>query len=64
MVTTGSDNPEESIEARIERLGRERPVVFASAWHEIGFAFSICMSQVLTVRGKVMRDLVAKADFR
>jgi len=39
---------EESMEARIERLGRERPPTFKSLWHEIAFAFSIYMSQVLT----------------
>jgi hypothetical protein len=40
---------EESFEARIERLGRERPRQFKSLWAEIGFCFSISMSQVLTV---------------
>jgi hypothetical protein len=40
---------EESIEERIKRLGRQRPDVFDSRWAEIGFVFSICMSQVLTV---------------
>lgn len=39
---------EESMEARIERLGRERPPAFKSVWHEVAFAFSIYMSQVLT----------------
>lgn len=47
----GGDSPaiEESPEARLERLGRQRPEVFDSAWAEIGFVFSISMSQVLTV---------------
>lgn len=40
---------EESEEARLERLGRQRPEVFESVWSEIGFVFSICMSQILTV---------------
>lgn len=40
---------EESSEARLERLGRQRPEVFDSIWSEIGFVFSISMSQVLTV---------------
>ena len=40
---------EESAEARIERLGRQRPEVFDSIWSEIGFVFSISMSQVLSV---------------
>lgn len=34
----------------IERLGRVRPECFKSAWSEIGFVLSICMSQILTVR--------------
>ena len=40
---------EESIEARLERLGRQRNMVFGSIWSEVGFVFSISMSQVLTV---------------
>ena len=47
----GTESPavEESAEARLERLGRQRPKVFDSAWAEIGFVFSISMSQVLSV---------------
>lgn len=41
---------EESHEAMLERLGRQRPEVFRSIWSEIGFVFSISMAQVLTVR--------------
>jgi len=50
--TPNQDPPviEESTEARIERLGRQRPEVFDSIWSEIGFVFSISMSQVLSVR--------------
>jgi hypothetical protein len=40
---------EESMEARLERLGRQRPETFNSAWSEIGFVFSVCMCQVLSV---------------
>lgn len=39
---------EESEEARIERLGRQRPERLASIWTELGFVFSITMAQVLT----------------
>ena len=39
---------EESLEARIERLGRERPPPFKTIWSEIAFVFSIIMSQLLT----------------
>jgi hypothetical protein len=40
---------EESDQARLERLGRQRPEVFGSIWSEVGFIFSIAMSQVLSV---------------
>lgn len=37
-----------SVQAQIERLGRERPLVFRSIWAEIAFVSSICVSQVIT----------------
>lgn len=40
---------EGSPDARIERLGRAMPPQFKSLGAEIGFVFSIAMSQVLTV---------------
>lgn len=40
---------EETAEARLERLGRQKPDAFRSVWSEIGFVFSISMSQVLSV---------------
>lgn len=40
---------EESTQARLERLGRQRPEAFPSIWSEIGFVFSISMCQVLSV---------------
>ena len=39
---------EESMEARIDRLGRERPPHFATLWAELMFVFSIMMSQIMT----------------
>ncbi|KAK2605931.1 hypothetical protein QQS21_003657 [Conoideocrella luteorostrata] len=39
---------EEPLQARIERLGRERPKAFTTIWSEICFVFSITMSQFLT----------------
>ena len=53
-VTADSDKQQdsaesESIDARIERLGRDRPEKFKSIWAELGFCFSICMSQILAV---------------
>lgn len=51
---SGVDSPavEESAQARLERLGKQRPEVFESIWAEIGFVFSISMSQVLSVSRK------------
>lgn len=37
----------ESEEQRIERLGRQRPEKLDSLWKEIGFVFSITVSQLL-----------------
>ncbi|KAG7133524.1 Low affinity ammonium transporter like protein [Verticillium longisporum] len=39
---------DESLQARLERLGRERPPIFPTRWSEIIFVFSISMSQFLT----------------
>jgi hypothetical protein len=39
----------EDSEARLERLGRERPPCFSSLWSELTFCFSIVMSQILAV---------------
>ncbi|KAK0257896.1 hypothetical protein LTS09_007089 [Friedmanniomyces endolithicus] len=48
-VDTGPNQIEaESEAARIERLGRQRPEVLDSLWKEVGFVFSIAMSQLLT----------------
>lgn len=47
-VVASEDRNEESAQARVERLSRERPQVFRSVWAEIAFVFSICMSQVIT----------------
>ncbi|KAL9562280.1 hypothetical protein ACKAV7_013363 [Fusarium commune] len=39
---------DESLQAHVERLGRERPPIFTTRWSEIIFVFSISMSQFLT----------------
>ncbi|KAI8679183.1 MFS domain-containing protein [Fusarium keratoplasticum] len=39
---------DESLQTRIERLGRERPPIFTTRWSEIIFVFGISMSQFLT----------------
>ncbi|KAI9776687.1 MAG: hypothetical protein M1839_009414 [Geoglossum umbratile] len=46
--TDGSVVEGQSFEAQIERLGRKRPEKFKSLMAEIGFVFSISMSQILT----------------
>lgn len=47
-VTACETRVEESLEAKTNRLGRERPPIFTTAWSEIFFVFSIVMSQFLT----------------
>lgn len=65
MSRAPSDQPtvdcssEESLDARIERLGRQRPDNFQSLWAEIGFVFSICMSQVLSVKAPSPRFVLS-----
>ena len=39
---------EDTLEARIKRLGNERPQAFSSNWHEAAFVYSIIMSQFMT----------------
>ena len=41
---------EESMQARVERLGRQRPAKFKTIWAEIGFCFSLLTSMVTAVR--------------
>ncbi|KAF5656715.1 major facilitator family transporter [Fusarium heterosporum] len=47
-ITEFTPAANESLQARIERLSRERPPIFTSRWSEIVFIFSISMSQFLT----------------
>ncbi len=53
---------EEPADARLERLGRQRPAIFNSAWSEMGFVFSISMSQVLSASFMV-KDLAFAANY-
>ncbi|KAK5013500.1 hypothetical protein LTR60_003835 [Cryomyces antarcticus] len=48
-IQRSGDNVAETPEARIERLGRERPDTFRSKWAEVGFCFSVAMSQALAI---------------
>lgn len=40
---------EENMQARIERLGRQRPTKFKTLWTEIGFCSSLLASMVMAV---------------
>lgn len=40
---------DETSKSRLRRIGNQRPDVFSSIWEEIGFVFSISMSQILSV---------------
>ncbi|KAI1007440.1 hypothetical protein K3495_g783 [Podosphaera aphanis] len=48
QVTGYESEFEATLVTRLERLGRQRPEVFTSSWAEIGFIFSISMSQILS----------------
>ena len=39
---------EKTEEQKLERMGRERPPSFKSAWSEVGFVAAVAMSQILT----------------
>jgi len=56
-TSDGGEVGGESAQARIDRIGRERPEKFKSVWAEVGFCFSIVMSQVLTVRISIPRHV-------
>ncbi|KAJ9609883.1 hypothetical protein H2200_006212 [Cladophialophora chaetospira] len=47
-VATQPNVEEESMDEKIQRLGRERPPAFKSRLAEFGFVFSIIMSQIIT----------------
>jgi hypothetical protein len=40
---------EEDMEARVKRLGQERPAMFTSGWSEAGFCFVLLTSMVMAV---------------
>ena len=45
----GDEEASDSEEARLERLGRQRPAKFKSVWAEIAFCYSILASQIMAV---------------
>ncbi|EXJ86185.1 hypothetical protein A1O1_06555 [Capronia coronata CBS 617.96] len=47
-IATQLFDDDEPLDVRIQRLGRERPPAFKTAWSEVAFVFSIVMSQILT----------------
>ena len=46
--STSTSRDEETEKERIQRLGRERPAQFESAWSEIAFCYSVLMSIIMT----------------
>ena len=50
LMITGDGEALETEQARIERLGRERPAKFKSAGAELAFCYSIIASQFMAVR--------------
>ncbi|RMZ84144.1 hypothetical protein DV738_g530, partial [Chaetothyriales sp. CBS 135597] len=48
VVSESPPPEEESMDARLQRLGRERPPAFSHIYAECAFVFSILMSQILT----------------
>ena len=49
IATPGDQEAPESDQARIERLGRERPAKFQSFGAELGFCYSVIASQFMSV---------------
>ena len=47
---SSSPEPPSLAEWDLEKLGRERPKAFKSAWHELGFLVSVLSSNILAVR--------------
>lgn len=40
----------EDVQAQVEKFGRQRPEVFKTIWHELGFCFSLLASMLMAVR--------------
>lgn len=39
----------EDLQTQVEKLGRQRPEVFKTMWHELGFCFSLLASMLMAV---------------
>jgi MFS family permease len=39
----------EDLQSQVEKLGRQRPEVFKTIWHELGFCFSLLASMLMAV---------------
>ena len=39
----------ENLQLQVEKLGRQRPEVFKTVWHELGFCFSLLASMLMAV---------------
>lgn len=47
-LVTRNENVED-VQAQVEKLGRQRPEVFKTFWHELGFCFSLLASMLMAV---------------
>lgn len=47
-LLTRNENVED-VQAQVEKLGRQRPEVFKTFWHELGFCFSLLASMLMAV---------------
>ena len=52
----------EDMQARVERLGRERPAIFKTLWREVGFCFSLLASMVMAVSAVFFGQLSIATD--
>ncbi len=52
----------EDMQARVERLGRERPAIFKTLWREVGFCFSLLASMVMAVSAVFFGQLWIATD--
>ena len=47
-LLTRNENVED-VQLQVEKLGRQRPEVFKTCWHELGFCFSLLASMLMAV---------------
>ncbi len=55
-LVTRNENVED-VQAQVEKLGRQRPEVFKTFWHELGFCFSLLASMLMAVCDPASRNM-------